>query len=539
MSKGMDRWRWWARGGQRTVASIALGGIVLAALVTAVVALDQGELHRERLQRRVEHLAADIQEVVAAHTAVLYGIRSLQVAHGSITRTEFHRFVVDGGLLERYPGAQAFELARRVEAGDLPHYEASVRADTSVHRAGYPQFAVHPVTASQEHWVVEYVEPLEGNERALGLDLGAEADRLAAINDALRDGEPRTTAPLTLVQETENQTGLLILLPLQQDAAVPAARAQRRDRNVDFAVVVYRLGDMVSGIVARYDDLRFELRDLDVADGEAGRRGLLVATGTPDGSVEGATIDVGGRTWELRASTTGPSPAAPALTAVVGLGVTALLCTFIWHLDRARRTAAARARVLAAGDAQRRTLERNLHDGPQQRLVTASMLLGRASERDADVASARSHIDQSLVELRELAAGLHPAVVTDHGLGVALDQLAGRVTVPVEVAVDLSTRPPEAVEVAAYYIASEALTNVAKHAGARRVRVAAAVRDGVLEVAVRDDGCGGAVLTWGRGLAGLADRARALGGTVAIDSGPGHGLDGQRGTTVRAVLPCA
>jgi signal transduction histidine kinase len=196
------------------------------------------------------------------------------------------------------------------------------------------------------------------------------------------------------------------------------------------------------------------------------------------------------------------------------------------------------ARILAAADRERRRLERDLHDGAQQRLVSLSMhlrlvamRLAPGSEAERLLASAQDELAASLQELRELARGLHPAVLTEHGLPAALESLVTRAPLPVDLRVELARRPSQAVEVAAYYVVSEALTNVAKYADASTVAVRVGRHGTRLVVSVADDGVGGADPAAGSGLRGLADRLAALGGRLQISS-PLAG-----GTTLRAELP--
>jgi signal transduction histidine kinase len=199
-----------------------------------------------------------------------------------------------------------------------------------------------------------------------------------------------------------------------------------------------------------------------------------------------------------------------------------------------------RARIIEATHAERQRLERDLHDGAQQRLVALSLELGLLEERfggDADATAAleqtRLEVTESLRELRELAQGIHPAVVTGHGLAVALKTLAARAQVPVRLTVDLDGRLPEREEVAAYYVVAESLTNTAKYARASWAAVEVRHADGRLVVEVVDDGVGGADTRGGSGLRGLADRVEALGGRLRVWS-PAEG-----GTRVRAEIPCA
>jgi PAS domain S-box-containing protein len=201
--------------------------------------------------------------------------------------------------------------------------------------------------------------------------------------------------------------------------------------------------------------------------------------------------------------------------------------------------AASRARIVTAGDVERRRLERNLHDGAQQRLVALSLSLRLAlAKLESDPAAARriladagDELALALEELRELARGLHPAVLSDRGLRAAVEMLAGRSPVPVEIADIPDERLPEPVEAAAYYLIAEALTNVAKYAHASGVRVRVAAGDESVVVEVSDDGVGGADPRNGSGLRGLADRVEALGATLDVVSPTGGG------TSLRAEIP--
>jgi signal transduction histidine kinase len=197
-----------------------------------------------------------------------------------------------------------------------------------------------------------------------------------------------------------------------------------------------------------------------------------------------------------------------------------------------------RARIVKAGDEQRRKLERNLHDGAQQRLVSLALTLRLARTKLASdpaslepmLAGAAEELNKALEELRELARGLHPAALTEQGLAPAVRTLGERL--PIEVKVDdLDERLPDHLEATAYYICSEALTNVAKHAGATSARVTFAREADVLRFEINDDGRGGADPRSGSGILGLRDRAEAAGGTLFVISPPG------KGTLVTATLP--
>jgi signal transduction histidine kinase len=198
--------------------------------------------------------------------------------------------------------------------------------------------------------------------------------------------------------------------------------------------------------------------------------------------------------------------------------------------------AASAARIVAAADTARRRLERDLHDGAQQSLVSASLTLGQAQAQargtpaERLVTDALEQLRQALTELRDLARGIHPAVLGERGLAVALEGLAARSPVPVELRVPRERAAP-AVEAAIYFTVAEALTNIAKYAQASFARIGVDVEGGELIAEVMDDGIGGAAATPTSGLGGLTDRLEALGGTLTVDSPAGDG------TLIRACVP--
>jgi signal transduction histidine kinase len=202
---------------------------------------------------------------------------------------------------------------------------------------------------------------------------------------------------------------------------------------------------------------------------------------------------------------------------------------------------ASRARLVEATETERRRIERDLHDGTQQRLVSIAMTLGLAeSKLAADrpavgpvLREARDALAFALEELRDLTQGIRPAILVERGLAAALDDLSRRAALPVRLEVAVTGRLPEPVESAAYFVASEALANVAKYSHASDVRLAASCDGSTLVIEVADDGIGGAGAGAGSGLRGLADRVEAIGGRLTVSSPPG------RGTTVRAEIPCA
>jgi signal transduction histidine kinase len=236
-------------------------------------------------------------------------------------------------------------------------------------------------------------------------------------------------------------------------------------------------------------------------------------------------------------------PAGESLTAAEDrllTDVAAQTALVIVQQQQGEQLQAAARRIVTAEDAARRRIERDLHDGAQQRLVTLGLELGVLAERAtadpalaASVRAVREQLLDATSELRELARGLHPMVLTEQGLATALEALADRSPVPVKLSVVLDDRLPREIEATTYFLVSEALTNATRHSDARLVRVCVSKGDGGLHVAVTDDGRGGAARRDGGGLQGMADRLAALGAQLHLDSPPGNG------TRITTVLPCA
>jgi signal transduction histidine kinase len=255
------------------------------------------------------------------------------------------------------------------------------------------------------------------------------------------------------------------------------------------------------------------------------------------GSAVGTPIIVEGRLWGLVAAGSSHEPLPPDTEARLA-SFTELVATAISNTDARAELAASRARIVAATDEERRRVVRDLHDGAQQRLVHTIITLQlaqRALQNEekaapALVSEAREHAERAMAELRELAHGILPAVLTLGGLRAGVDALASRMPVPVKIEVAVGRLAP-AVEATAYFVVAEALTNVAKHARAAHADVTARIEDGTLAIQVRDDGIGGAAPGQGSGLLGLSDRIEALGGTLQLTSPAG------RGTTILVEIP--
>jgi signal transduction histidine kinase len=284
-----------------------------------------------------------------------------------------------------------------------------------------------------------------------------------------------------------------------------------------------------TGRPARVDD--FGVLEGGLAD-YARREGLRSSVASP--------IQVGGRVWGaiVASSRRGPFP-ADAEQRIADF--TELAATAIANTEGRAELVASRARIVAAFDRARRVLERDLHDGVQQRLVSVMLMLRSAQKRvpaglpelDASLSQAAEGLAEVLSELQEISRGIHPAILSQGGLVPALKTLARRSAIPVELSVRADGRLPEPVEVAAYYVVAEALTNVAKHARASVAYVDVDMHDDALQLRVRDDGAGGADPARGSGLIGLNDRVEALGGTMQIDS------PADRGTSLLVTLPIA
>jgi signal transduction histidine kinase len=268
--------------------------------------------------------------------------------------------------------------------------------------------------------------------------------------------------------------------------------------------------------IDNYDDASGPIADVHRA------LGLRAAVGVP--------VSVEGQLWGtiFAGSHTGPLPAG---TEARLAGFTELAATAIANAEAQAALTASRARIVAAADATRRRIERNLHDGAQQRLISLALELRAAQAAAPPEASditeqldrVAIELEDVLEELRKIARGLHPAILADGGLRPALKALARRSAVPVHLDIQVTDRLPEQVEIAAYYTASEALTNAAKHAQATAADIEVVVSDGVLRLRVSDDGNGGADFSQGSGLPGLKDRAEALGGHLQLHSPPGAG----------------
>jgi signal transduction histidine kinase len=371
----------------------------------------------------------------------------------------------------------------------------------------------------------------------------AEVGRLAEEQAALRrvatlvageasPGEVFSTVTEELGRLLGADLAALVRLESANTAIVVAAWSEGEGDHVPVGTLISLEDESVARMVmetgrpARRDNLQ---RASDSISAMARRLGVTSTVGTP--------IVVEGRPWGgMSVSSKQPEP-RPADTESRIADFAELVATAIANAEARTELTASRARVVAAADETRRRIERDLHDGIQQRLVALGLELRAAQappqpgELEDVVSRAAEGLASVIDELREISRGIHPAILSERGLEPALRALCRRSAVPVELDLDAERRLPEPVESAAYYVVSEALTNAAKHAHASVVNVELDTRDTILQLAIRDDGIGGADLSRGSGLVGLSDRIEALGGTLQVTSPVGTG------TTLQIEVP--
>jgi signal transduction histidine kinase/uncharacterized protein YoaH (UPF0181 family) len=351
--------------------------------------------------------------------------------------------------------------------------------------------------------------------------LVAEGARPDEVFAAVGDEVARTLGVPIAAMLRFDPDGIVTVLASTGAELGPAAGTRRRIDGSSLSAEVLRTRRAVR--VDDWTEVPGEAGEL------AGEKGM--------GSTVGVPIVVEGALWGVMNA--GSTELLPQETEARLAKFTQLLGTAIANAESRGELEASRARIVATADATRRRIERDLHDGAQQQLLSLALEIRAAQaatppelrEHRAELAHVAEGLTNVLDDLREIALGIHPAILAEGGLGPALKTLAHRSPIPVELDVRVDGRLPGPVEVTAYYVVSEALTNAAKHAEASIVRVDVDVRDGVLRAAVLDDGVGGADPLHGSGLLGLKDRAEAIGGRISLDSS--HGA----GTSLRVELP--
>jgi len=447
---------------------------------------------------------------------------------------------------------QVWRTGRSARFDDYEH--ASGPAGEVVHRAGVRSSVASPIVVEGRRWgamvVLSRAEPLPSGTEVRMADFTelvavaianaearAQLRRIVEEQSALRRVATlvaRAGSPQVVFEAVTREVGLLCDADLarmeryEPDGTVTGVAAWSRVP-VELAVgtrfglngVSIARGVQQTGGPVRVDS--FPADDTGAIAREARALGIRSSVGCP--------IVVGGRLWGvMAASTKREEPFLPDTEAQIA-EFTELVATAVENAESRAELAASRARVVAAADETRRRLERDLHDGAQQRLVSLALRLRTAAatappdlqEVHQELAGIGTELDEILGDLRELSRGIHPAILSEGGLGPALRTLARRSSIPVQLQVGMEGRLPERVEVTAYYVVAEALTNAAKHASASAVQVDVDRADGVVRLAIRDDGVGGANPARGSGLIGLKDRVEGTGGTLRVESRPGEG----------------
>ena len=410
------------------------------------------------------------------------------------------------------PVRRTARMAERLAAGDL---EARV-----------PQSGTGDIAVLERNFN-SMAESLQHNRAELGR-LNEEQTALRHVATLVAEGSPANE----VFSAVASEVGLLAraditrLLRFESDgtATVSGTWARSSDPVPEGARIA--IGETVAAHVrqSRMPARRTEISPPDLPEGTY--------------SAVGAPIIVNGALWGAITALSKIERPLREDTEVRMAEFTDLVGTAIANTQAHADLVASRARIVAAADESRRRIERDLHDGIQQRLITLALKLRTIDSDLPDASPVRESLaalDAELIEavedLREVSRGIHPAILSEGGLGPALRALARRSAVPVELDLDVGARLPSTIEAAAYYVAAESLTNVAKHANASVVELSAVLDDDRLQVTVRDDGAGGADASRGSGLIGLIDRVEALGGTLVCDSPKG------RGTTVRIEIP--
>ncbi|MDA0181463.1 GAF domain-containing protein [Solirubrobacter phytolaccae] len=395
----------------------------------------------------------------------------------------------------------------------ISHFAERCRAQRAV--------AANVADASERERVLRHLATEQAALRRVATAIATESDPRNAFAVVTEEVGRLLRAPsANMIRFNEDETATVLARWHDTDIPVHEVGATVPLGGDSVSARVYRSG--APARVDSYEDLEGELA---ASLRQLGHNSAVAGPIFQEGRLWGAVIVSGG------AGDPFPRGAEQRITSFAELAGQALASA------QAREDlAASRARIVQAGDDERRRLERNLHDGAQQRLVSLALMLRLASRRhpdDVELVRAGEELNFALQELRELARGIHPAVLTERGLEPAVRAVADRAPMAVELNVVLDERLPGPVEAAAYYVVAEALTNVAKYAQASEVSVGVERTNAHARIEVRDDGVGGASPGGGTGLRGLADRVEALGGRFEIDSPAGAG------TTLRAEIPVA
>jgi signal transduction histidine kinase len=552
-----------------------IAGQLAVSLDNAQVYAEFGQIADEQAAlRRVATLVANgaaPEQVFAAVTEEMAGLLSVDLAgmahydpDGTLTCVSSWGKAVDYVPVgSRWDGegkniaTAVFETGRsaRVES----HADGTGSLADAVRKMGMRSSVATPIIVEGRVWGVMGA----GSTREEPLPLDAEA-RLASFTELVATAIANAESRAALARVADEQAALRRVAMLVARAAPPEGA---------FAAVTAEAGRLLSAdvaILSRYDadgtqmvlgtwadtggqsaavGTRVALRGQNLATlvfhtaqpariddyADASGPGVYFARKSGLGAGVGVPINVEGRLWGVMTVASAREP-LPAGTEVRLARFTELAATAIANAQARAEVSASRARIVAASDETRRRIERDLHDGVQQRLVTQALMLSGIRDRvpadvRADLDEVRDDLAATRQELRDVCQGVHPAILVEAGLGAAIRALARRSPLPVRVQLRAGGRFPGSCEVTAYYVAAEAFTNAAKYANASAVDILIEAADGTLTVQVRDDGVGGADASRGSGLTGLRDRVEAVGGSMTLDSPAGAG------TVLTALLP--
>lgn len=566
--------------------------VVLATvgLLSTGIAVQATRVNLQRVRSlEFDGLARDVRTAIEGHiavnTEVLFGLRTLHAAKRPLGRDDFRRYVSLSDVLRRYPGVRAVSFNRFLRRAEVRRFEEKVRRDTSLNRMGYPRFRVHPESKAADLIVVDYIEPLEGNEAAFGFDVGSNPTRRAAIEEARDSGDAVATAPIQLVQGVR---GFLLFLPVYDSDFIPVTAPARRRRFEGVMTVVYGADALLSGVLGAHPNVRVEeIYDVGpTVESESGAldaNGLLVDAGGGVSALDPDSIpdlhrfldlDVGSRRWRMLATApagfaAGAERLFPWLVGVAGSMVSLLLAGLVLSIavhqaqrhERALRHAAELertvevlertdedrrrllARLVATQEEERARIAAYIHDDSIQVMTGAGMRLHTLRRHISDpvqlerLSQLQVAVEESIARLRSLLFELRPGALDEQGLAAALGAYLTE-TMPesgIEFHLDdrLAAEPPEDVRVMAYRIAQEALMNVRKHSRAKHVDVLLDETDGGILIRIADDGTGfspqrarRAALAGHLGLPLLQERAQMAGGRIRIEStGEGTAVD--------------
>jgi PAS domain S-box-containing protein len=514
IGQSVERWR--AEAALRE--SDARKSAILNAAFDCIITMDADGLVVEVNHATEETFGYTARDMVGRELAALIVPPELRERH----RTGVQRFTDTGhGAIIGHP----IELpAMRADGSQFPVEIAITRPQLD----GPPLFCGYLRDVTERRRDEEALRGLLNQQAAL---------RRVATAVASEDDPERVFALVTeeVGRLLGAQTSNMVHYLSEHDAVVVGEWSTGGLRSVPIGAPIPLDGDTVSARIRRSG----RPERLDSYEGLEGTTAELLR-GLGFRAAVGAPIAFAGRLWgAVMVSTVEDHPFPVGAERQIA-DFTELVALALANAEAREEIAASRARIVEAADDERRRIERNLHDGAQQQLIALALMLRRAEAllaegdtRTADVLHrAGDELGDALAALRELARGIHPAILTERGLEPALEMLAGRSNVPCELSVVLDERLPQPVEAAAYYLVAEALTNAAKHARASCVRVQLQRVDGHAVVEISDDGVGGAQQAAGSGLRGLGDRVSALGGRLAVTSPLGAG------TTLSARIPC-